>query len=674
VMVFHEPSTLADVNNMNPSEQVTDVAQRNILLGGSLKVGYGIGPLGATVGGSMAYSVQGTIAKDITHPAPNKVRVRYRVENGKTKTAAFGLNLGLTKMPNIPGVPSALTDKVAGAVTQVAQVGIQHEVDSLQENDSMLDVTIDLSTQEGQEAWARIQNDDCTEAQYWAGFSGSGVVLNKSMTTDLSAKTSKTDINLGPLTKENSTTWLDKQVDINKPADFKLDDAVDRTTANTALVPLLDSLFGRGQNNTMDIRLVHEIKAPNPPLPPVSSAPKTAAGTMTVRVPPPAQVQQGTLQDANALLGMRISLSDKDTSLATLEKRVNNAVTMMQQAGVPSASYQPLLQLQQDLASGKGVPKKAPIIPLIKVGDKRYQNTASDFEVFVPHEGFPNVFTDSTGTARTARDFATQFLSTTATLQGKSSLFSREGICQLLAKQYGGTCTPDNPGQDGSLYTLAPKNGPVVKLTASQLETLRASLMDWKPPPANMSGRGAGQGQWSFDFQIGGTPTQPLAKLHVDSWMWNQSSGDLKEAQAFGQQMAQVAQFYAANHPPARNPGESDAAYKARFQQYGTTSLYADPEKYFSTIDDYFRSLLGVEGKNPATVLTIAKMAGTQQIYARAEVDRPTALGGNVVTSFRGNNEAWDSKFDRMGFLRGQSQHLSAPAEAPNSWVLTGNS
>jgi hypothetical protein len=593
ITVIHAPTTVDQVMSMRPYEQFSDKGTQSIGIGGNAAIGFGAGPAAMKAGGSVYYQITGNLSRDIERLDGNKVRVRISREDGKSDIKALSASIGLDA--GKIGGDNALVQKAAPLVAQMAQAGISATWEKTQTHDTVFDATIDLSTPQGRAAMQHLLNNELAETQKWAGYEGSGVTLNSEINTDVSAQTKRTDLNIGPLNKENVSRFLDRQQHSLSPNDVTFTEAVDQVRSNKALFPW-------NQSGRVDLRFVHETKVMNTgPLPDVGEI--STEKTMTVHLPEVGATRPATLADAAGMLGMRFRISHDDTSQNSAVGGINTGIAVMQAMGY---SKEELGQIDdaRDAAASSLAPKKEGV--LLGIGDKRFGKTAVDVEGFLGPKGFEQLLK-----GRSQNDFKNAYLEASGVM---GSPLSTAGAKTALEQALGAQLVPAKAGGFDVM-----KNGQRIgALTDKDITTVRDQM-----------GQLVGMGH-SFD------PNSPSA-MRITVGHWNQAPDqiiqlsqeqlaqgrdELQRAGVYAQTMTQAQKLYTDNQPPAKGAQETDAAYQTRLQQWQDASLFKKPDVYFQKMDDLFKQAIESD-KTPATGLATMQLAGPAHIYGKANVELP---------------------------------------------------
>ncbi len=310
VTVIHPPTTVDQILSMRPFEQYSDSGTQSIGMGGNASIGIGAGPAAVKAGGSVYFQITGNLSRDIERLENNQVRVRIKRGSGTTDvkalTASIGLDAGKIATNN------ALVQKAAPLVQQLAQAGVSAKWQTVNQDEPVFDVTIDLNTPFGKSAMEHLLTGELTEAQYYAGYRDSGVQLNSEVDCDVKATTRTLDLNLGILDAQSLSRWLDAKQTSVSPADFSFVEAVDDVASKKALFPW-------NPDSRSDVRFVHETRVANTKtLPDIDKLKKAASlSTMVAHIADDDdKVPDATLADAAALFGLRFRLSVPKTGQA----------------------------------------------------------------------------------------------------------------------------------------------------------------------------------------------------------------------------------------------------------------------------------------------------------------------------------------------------------------------
>jgi hypothetical protein len=617
VLVMHPPKSVADILAMKTHEEVSQSGNQSIGMAGNVAVGYAAGVANISVGGSVYHQISGDMSRDIERLDGNKVRVRFSKGSGSTSVATLSATVGLNADKALPGsIPAAIKDKAKPLIEQIASAGISDAWSKVKQNETTFDVTIDLSTPQGKAAMEHLLKNDLSEAQYWSGYNKSGVTLNSSVTTDVNAKKNTADVHIGTLDWQHVSSWLDAEKQTVTPGQYTVDEAQDRSKSTKALFPFDPS-------RSTDMRLTHETSVSNGALPDVDAISKSAAsGQLQVRTPPPPQQKPAaTLADSKAVLGMRITQSEKDAGLNKLEGDVNPALAFLNTIGVPSGQSKNLQNFGDALGAGL-VPNKKPLVSFLPFGDKRFGSSSIDYEVFVSPQGLQQM-ANSWDTSPT--HYQMNYLLTQGNLDGKGSIFSRAGMLDAMQKTMGASIVPDHPGQDVTTYTVTPKSGAPYKITSDQLETLRLDVVNFKPPQ--------GQDNWQASFGLSDGKT----KFTITSDQWRANSDILKRSQVFGREMSAIATSYNQNAPPTQRAGESAADFQKRKAAWKPGPLFNNPEAFWAQASQHFENITKSENGNRTAAATIAVLAGSDKIFAKAELKTDATAAQAMVNAGRTN-------------------------------------
>jgi hypothetical protein len=645
--VVHAPTTVDQVLAMRPFEQYSDSGKQSIGMGGNAAVGFGVGPAQLKAGGSVYYQLTGNLSRDIERLDGNKVRIRFKKGEGDANVKALSANVGLDMGKVLDA--SALADKAAPILSQVAQAGISAKLQTMKEHDTVFDATIDVSTPYGRSALQHLLTGEMTEAEYWAGYQDSGVVLNTEMDMNLSAQTRSMDLNIGPLTKQNLSRWLDDQQRSVSANDFTFTQAVDDVHSKTPFFPW-------NPNTRSDVRFVHETKVVNAhALPEIGDLSTTQ--TMHVHIPEPEEMRPPTLDDSAAMLGLRFRLETKKTSQVTAEKNIDSALAIMKAMGFQRGEFGDIGPMR-DAVEGPIAPDKSGIF--LGLGDQRFGDTAVDVEGFLGPKGFNDVFN-----GRGAADFRSAYLQAAAVSGSVTSTAgARLAVESTLKAQLWAA-------KDGGFDVM--RDGQRIgTLSDADLETIRQALID--------GASSSDGGDFSFNAKLGQwVGARPEELVHVSGDALDQAGSAIEHAKTFADTMMKAQELWSANQPPARGKNETQDAYDARLQAWKDSSLYRKPDVFFAQMDVLFKEAISAD-KTPATPLAFMGLAGQEHIYGKAQLELEPDKLRAMIDKGRSNIQRFAAVtvLQRLGAKLGPDGQVSvaakdAKAAAAAVQVLTGN-
>jgi hypothetical protein len=625
--VIHPPTTVDQVLAMRPYEQYSDSGTQAIGIGGNAGVGFAAGPAAIKAGGSVYYQITGDISRDIERLDGNKVRVRFSRGNGSTDIKALSASVGLDAGKVVPD--NALLKKAAPLVSQVAQAGVSATWEKMKEHDTVFDATIDLSTPQGQAAMQHVLKNELAETQRWAGFEGSGVVVNAAIDTNVQAQTRKTDVNIGPLNKENLSRYLDKQQSSLTPNDVTFTQAVDQVNSKKALFPW-------NQDGRIDSRFVHETHVMNKgAMPEVGDV--STQGRMSVHLPDVQSTRPATLDDSAAMLAMRFRVSGAKTSQSEAIKSIDGGIAMMKAIGFSSGELGQIDDARRAVGAASIAPGKDPIIPLPfggGIGDERFGQAAVDVEGFLGPKGFNEVFK-----GRSQGDFFNAYLDAAGV---GNSIVSGNGTRAAIEKQLGANLVQVKDGWD--VMRGGQKIG---NLSNVDIRLIRQNVI-------NSAGSNGGFASIpnTFGTWVGRKP-DTLMTISPDQW---QDARDvINRASNYGALMGRAQALWAANQQPDQNPNETKAQYDARVQKWQDTSLYKKPDVYYSQMDEIVRQALEAD-KGPTSGLATMGLAGPNHIYGKANVELPP----DKIKAMIDRGRAEVQHFAAIDLLARQGAHLDA--------------
>ena len=600
VTVIHPPSSLEAVRAMKPYEQFSDSGTQSIGLGGNVSVGYGVGPASVSVGGLVYYQVTGTMARDIERLEGDKVRVRFRQQDGAVDVKAFSASVGVSGSKVLPD--NALGKAVSPLVESVAQAGFKASVEKSQQAASLFDVVIDLSTPRGQAAMQNVLKNDLSEAQYWSRFPGSGVTLKSSVNTSLEVSTKKVSANLATLNAEKMTQWLEKtKTELTTDA-YSFTQAVDYTQK-------ADPFWPWQPTRMSDVRFLNRrtLDGGAGELPDVGPMP-AADAPMSVRVPP-AQVQP-TLENSRALLGVRVKITDAKSSLSDVSETLGAAINVMDAVGYKPEAFKRFSDFRQAVESGV-VPDRKPLI--LGLGDKRFGETSLDLEGYVGPEGLKTIFNNADGTPRTHADYQRSYLDAAA-LTGDGSVVSDGGLRAAIEKKLKASLVAQKAGE----YAVVKDGATIGTLSPADFAELRKTIDGFTAPMTE------GEAPWYQEVRakVGtwvGKP--PRAMFDLDTQRWAEVNAVRSRSDAFATAMEKAAALRAENAP---KPDGSKGP------------LFDKPDAYFNELNDLFEKTVRNDGNRQTAALTMLTLAGKEGIYTRAAFSVPKETSAQMIDAARG--------------------------------------
>lgn len=373
--------TLDDIRAMKPFEQYSDAGERTTGMGGRVSVGYNFDGGSLNAGGDVYYAITGNMARDIEALPGGLVRVRYSMGDSKASVKTLSAHAGIDGQ-----VAGEAANSIKPVIEQVGSAGLQASLEKLKANATTFDVVIDLNTERGASAMQHVLEDDLSEAQFWAGFKDSGVTLNSSVNTSLKAETKELKLNVAGLTGSSKSTVLEAAKSQLTPNEYTFTQAVERTREDRGL-------FSWDPKQSVAVRFVHQSQAAQTQaLPPVGPT----EGPLLARMP--AAVTQPTLADTKTVVGTRLVIEDKKTSLKDLTTRLNLTMSMMKHIGFAEAELNPFADVQKALAK-----------PANAGAD--FGGTKVSLETYIGQEGLKGLFTDpKTGAARTKEQYVDAYL------------------------------------------------------------------------------------------------------------------------------------------------------------------------------------------------------------------------------------------------------------------------
>jgi hypothetical protein len=606
VFSLRSPQSVDDVLAMKPYEQVTDTGNQSMGFGGHVAVGMGAGPATASIGGEVYCQMTGNMSRDIERLDGNKVRVRFRRGSGEMNVKALSMSVGV-KTPTITG--NDVVDKAAAPIIeQLAQLGLKQSWENMTQKDSAFDVTIDASTPAGREALDHLLKNDLSEAQYWARTPDSGVTLNANAVSYVNAKTDKLDVNLATLNKEDMARWLSRQQKTLTKDSFTITDALDFTAEDKAFFPW-------NANKNADVRLVHETELPAIDAPDLGlESVARADNAMHVRMPVPRQQgRTATLDDTRALLGVRMKVADPKTSLKDIKNELNPGVDIMQMMGFSEDEMRPLARLRDAIDQG-AVPDKKSIF--WGMGDQRFGATSIEVEGFVSPTGLKSLLGQQP--PKTRADFATAYVDAQAAVKAPS-YFSKAGIVNAIADTMIADIEPNPTGG----YTIKRDGALIGRLSDNDIARVQAALL--AAPTARDVKLPANIGTF-----LGPRPKEMLDP-EVDADAFNADRGVRDRAFAFGDSMTKASALFVANQLAPQKPGESDADFAKRADDFKKTSLYGKPDEFYGQIDDWVKSALQADSDKLAGPLALLTLAGEPSLYGRVELELPKEAGASLI-------------------------------------------
>ncbi|MBI5507646.1 MAG: hypothetical protein HY903_02720 [Deltaproteobacteria bacterium] len=380
--VLRPPQSVAAVLAMQPFEMISEAGTQALGFRGQLAVGIAQGAARLAAGGELYYQTTGELSRDIERLAQSRVRVRFRRGAGKLDVKALSASVGL-QGPGVAGA-STIGQQLAPTLQQVAEVGLRLSFERLNQGDSCFDFTFDLSTPQGALAFSHALANELGEAQHWAEYEGSGVQLNAAVDTHLAARTRTAALSLGPLQGLDVDRLADKVSKTLTPGNVVFGDAVERDSFSKSILPWKPS-------ERVTVKFVRETEARKVSAAPAVPAAATVGPLAVRRLAPPTPGQAASR--ARSLLGVRVRLEDKMTSLDDLQRGyLQRTVTLLRLLGASAADYERFAALDRALACG-AAPPQTPIVPWFGgIGDKRFGATALDWEGFIAPRGFLRVF------------------------------------------------------------------------------------------------------------------------------------------------------------------------------------------------------------------------------------------------------------------------------------------
>jgi len=605
VTVIRPPESIDAIRAMKPYEQYSDSGTRSVGMSGNVAVSYGIGPASISAGGQVYHQVTGNLARDIERLDGDKVRVRFRKLDGSVDVKSLSASVGLNGSKVLSA--NALGKAVAPLVESVAQMGFKASVEKTKQNASVIDLTIDLSTERGRLAMERVLQSDLSEAQYWAHYPDSGVKLNASVTTALNVSTKALSANLSLLNAEQMSKWVDKARTEITPDSYSFTQALDYTQKSDHLLPWLPTRMS-------DVRFLNQREldtgSGTMALPPVGDLPPAGA-PLSLRTPPPEPAP--TLQNARALLGVRVKITDAKSSLRDVNDTLGAAVNVMNAVGYEPEAYRRFNDFRQAVSAGIVPEKKALMLGL---GDKRFGETTLDLEGYVSPKGLRGLFTNPDGTARSSAEYQRAYLDASA-LTGAGSVASDGGLRAAIEKKLGASLVS---GPNGELSVL--KDGAQIgTLSPADFASMRKTIDEfWPPAPQGEQG----DAHWYQEIRAKGVGTwvgkPPRSLFDLDTQKWNDVTVTRQRSIDFANAMNAAAALRAENAPGQAPPGP----------------LFDKPDAYFNQLNELFEKTVRNDGEHQTAALTVLTLAGKEGIYARAAFSVPKETTGQMIEVARG--------------------------------------
>lgn len=573
---FKIPVTVADLQaQIRGGEGFDSKGEQTVGLGGSVVLGYATSGVRIGAGASVYYPVTGNLVKSIDRDPANTNLWHITLKQVDTSSIdrVYTLDAGLHA--GSLGV-DGLVEKAAGALANVAKVGMSYRLQDLDQEANLLKVTVDDRTPGGELVLSGALIGDFSWAQRLSGYRGSGVTMERSVDTNVAAHTQDLTIKGLGLKYQDISKLLERTDEIYTQDSYVKLQSVDRESGKTFRI--FDPVTVDRQIRFVD-RQQQEMELP------------AFTGDFTVALPPPPKFGENSLAGHDSTLAVDVAINSERTGGSELYRALGGVIRALETLNTNDTKG--IEDLQRAIAGGVK-PEYDPFLWVFS--DKSFDKVSLKLGAKVAPEGFAS-FLAPNGVPRSQQDFERLYLNATGALRLP---VSEVGIREAIARTLQATVMDRN-----GVIEVAKDAKVIGTLTAADLQAIQDELVKRVGDDVNLT---MSVGKWN------GPSPMPLISVSEDRW--SESDNVVSNAKAFGEAAMKVQELWLANQAPVRGKTEGEAGYQARLESWKNSSLYYRPGEYSAQLLEAVKEVLKVD---PTTFPAFALISGTDPEFVQVE-------------------------------------------------------
>ncbi|MFO0722707.1 MAG: hypothetical protein U1E65_02910 [Myxococcota bacterium] len=460
------PSSAQDVRAMQPGEAWSDTADRSVLIGGNVALGYRVPntPAGLTVGGDVSYNVKGSFERQFDRLEGDQVRVRIKRGAGDSdvKSIALGSSIAVAGGLKLPSgkVAQAITDKALPMLERAAQAGFKETWQKNGSDDIALEFMVDLSSPIAADALTRLLHDDFTGAQALALQPKSGVVLTQAVETTVRSESDEESLSLGLLKENDLDQWLDAKVKSADAAGEKFEETIKGSNKEDAILPW-------STDWSSDVSLLHRQRVS------LGSAGGADLGRFGTRLGIAHPFEEAPITAVDSTISIGLRAGDTQTSQSDLLRWIQTGSALLDAMGLAKEDRQGFEVLAAAIREGKTPTRTGLALGLV---DRRYGKTEAVIEGAVSKAGLHKIL--STGREEAVAAYLEILAGTSATPLIISKLGIAQKVAERLSSKLDAGCVAAPVG--GGAYEILGKDTGerVAHLSAEALATAQAQILE----------------------------------------------------------------------------------------------------------------------------------------------------------------------------------------------------